>query len=99
MKYKIHGMLVAVPVKFPEEVALRLFPHCRETGLEYGVSYEYADRRSWASVRRWVPLQSFDYERHEELLERGENVALVLGDFDMELPDDVTGPGLDRPYA
>ena len=94
MECRVYGMLVAAPIHFPNELELRVYPHDKATGLQFGGFYPYMERKSWQWVQSFVPLVASAWAEIEEQLKEGKSVALLLGEHSMDLPDGTIGPGV-----
>lgn len=94
MEHKVYGMLAAAPIDFPNEVELRIYPHDKETGLEYGGFYPYTEHRSWQWMQSFIPLVPHAWAELEQRLRDGACIPLVLGEHSIDLPDGTEGPGI-----
>ena len=91
---KIYGMLAVAPINFPNEVEMRIYPHDKKTGLQYGGFYSYAEHKTWQWVRSFVPLVPHAWADIEMNVKDGKCAALGLGEYSIDLPDGMKGPGI-----
>jgi hypothetical protein len=92
MRVQIYAGLVVNPVKFPDELEVRIFPLRRSDGKALGGSFPMLPMRSWDWMKEMYPIS----EEQERTLRAGQGINLLEGSivaefaFGTQFPDGAT---------
>jgi hypothetical protein len=82
MRARIYAAIVAKPIKFPEDLEIRIFPLRRDDDTSLGVSYSMEEHHSWDWVRNQYQVNS----EAEPRVKAGESIAVSTGFVTMNFP-------------
>jgi hypothetical protein len=88
MRVRIYGAIVAKPIKFPDELEMRILPLHKDGGISLGVSYTMDEIRTWDWVRNRYPLT----QEGEERIKGGEAIEVFRGSVVTGCPDGTEFP-------
>lgn len=77
MRVQIYAGLVVKPVKFPDELEVRIFPLRRSDGKALGSSFPMLPMRSWDWIKKTHPIS----EDQERSLRAGQGINLLEGNI------------------
>ena len=77
MRVQIYAGLVVKPVKFPDELEVRIFPLQRSDGRALGGSFPMLPMRSWDWIKKIHPIS----EEQERSLQAGQGINLIEGNI------------------
>ncbi|HEY6846127.1 MAG TPA: hypothetical protein VI320_07925 [Terracidiphilus sp.] len=92
MRVQIYAGLIVKPVKFPDELEVRIFPLSRSDGKALGGSFPMLPMRTWDWMKKMHPIS----EEQERSLRAGQDINLLEGSivadfaYGTQFPDDAT---------
>jgi hypothetical protein len=86
MRREIYGDIVVSPIRFPDELELRVYPLSRKDDRPLVANIPINDHHSWEWVRGRFPGARLD--EVEGLLKAGKAAILLRGVHPVDLPED-----------